>query len=345
MRFALRAIIVLLAATVLFSSFPALAAKREDTLTRVTRPPEFTAWPRRTQEGFLASAKTEPQPPFVVNEGETAGGEKEFVHRDPKNGQYIYLSKDLAVHIRRFTGWFNRKKIIWYLSDIRFAPPQHFRAYLANPARARVKGRPAEIALREKLVYAQNGDLFAFRMENKERAGLIIRNGKVIGEETYTKPVAKIPPLDELSLYEDGHIEMRTPGLMSAQQYLEAGALDVLAFGPVLLKDGQKDSRLDTSFTHREPRSAIGVIAPGHFVGIMVEGRNKQSAGVPLRFVAERLLEAGCSEAFTLDGGQTAAMLFMGEYVMSPGVYNGFHKVRRQQDVIGIGSSQLVGVP
>ncbi len=68
----------------------------------------------------------------------------------------------------------------------------------------------------------------------------------------------------------------------------------------------------------------------------MVEGRNKRSAGVPLSFVADRLLEWGCYEAYTLDGGQTAAMVFMGN-VMSSGIYSGHQRARRQQDIIGIG--------
>jgi exopolysaccharide biosynthesis protein len=50
-------------------------------------------------------------------------------------------------------------------------------------------------------------------------------------------------------------------------------------------------------------------------------------------------LEYGCHEAFTLDGGQTAAMVFLGEEVMDPGIYNGFQQARKQQDVIGIGQS------
>jgi exopolysaccharide biosynthesis protein len=136
---------------------------------------------------------------------------------------------------------------------------------------------------------------------------------------------------------------MRTPGQMSAGEYLARGATDVLAFGPILFSGRVLDERLQKSFTHLEPRSALGVVSPGHFVGIMVEGRNKRSAGAGLAFVAQRLLEQGCTDAFTLDGGQTAAMVFMGKNVMDPGIYNGFHKTRNQQDVVGIGRSDLVG--
>lgn len=334
------------AVIVLLCCLSALPGQAEDTLRDVKEPPAFTDWPRRTVEGFLWKAQDDPLFAFVVKEDTQEEEREEFIHIDRASGQYIYLSGNLAVHIRRFSGRYNKKTVIWYMADIRFAAPNHFRAFSADPARpSRAQDKPAAIARRNRVVYAQNGDLFSFRLYNKERVGLIIRAGKVLREDTYSKPVVKIPPLDELALYPDGRMEMRTPGQWTAQAYLDSGAMDVLAFGPILLRDGVKDDRLELSFAHSEPRSALGVVAPGHFIGIMAEGRNDRSAGVPLRFVADRLLEAGCANAFTLDGGQTAAMMFLGEYVMDPGTYNGFHNVRRQQDIVGIGFSEAVAAP
>ena len=65
-----------------------------------------------------------------------------------------------------------------------------------------------------------------------------------------------------------------------------------------------------------------------------------RAVGAGLSFVADRLLEEGCTNAFTLDGGQTAAMVFMGKTVMDPGTYNGYTKTRAQPDVIGIGVTE-----
>ena len=280
--------------------------------------------PPRTAEGFLLVDESHP--------------DRAFTFADEAQGQWVYLSETLQVSIQRHSGRYEKKDVVWFLADIRFQGEEAFRAFSANPKNpSRAQDRPEAIAKKNQVVYAQNGDLFSFRVYNKEKKGLIIRDGKVLFEDSYTRPVAKIPPLDELALFPDGRVEMRTPGEYSAQDYLAAGASDVLAFGPILFKDRVKDSRLEKSFTHREPRSAIGVVGPGHFIGIMVEGRNKRSAGAPLRFVADQLLEAGCQEAFTLDGGQTAAMIFMGKNVMDPGIYNGFQKARKQQDIIGIG--------
>lgn len=287
-------------------------------------PPPFEAWPALDSAGFLA----------------LEWPEKDFVHRDEQAGRWVYLSADLRVVIERFTGKNGRHDVVWFIADIRFRGAQAFRAYCADPKKpSRAQARPAQIARANRLVYAQNGDLFSWRVYNRQRTGLIIRNGKILHRNTYARAVAVIPPLDELALYPDGHIEMRVPGQLSAQDYLDRGASDVLAFGPILFQDKVKDGRLDKSFTHREPRSALGVVEPGHFIGILVEGRNARSAGANLQFVADRLLEYGCHEAFTLDGGQTAAMVFLGEEVMDPGIYNGFQQARKQQDVIGIGQS------
>lgn len=293
------------------------------------RPEPFTDWPPLAEDGFLDTEEKSTQ--------------TEFVYANEEAGIWIYLTDTLRIHINRISARFERRDIIWFIADIRFKTPEAFKAYSANPkSPGKGHARPEAIAKQHSIVYAQNGDLFTWRVSNKEKAGIIIRNGKILHEKTYTHAIAIIPPLDELSLYSDGHIEMYPPGQFSAQDYLMKGASDVLAFGPVLFKDRIKDNRLDKSFTSLEPRSALGVIAPGHFVGIMVEGRNKRSGGAPLRFVADRLLEAGCYEAFTLDGGQTAAMIFMGKNVMDPGIYSGYHKTRNQPDIVGIGTSPAV---
>ncbi len=291
-------------------------------------PPPYAAYPALDQEGFLA----------------LEWPEAEFIHMDEEQGYWLYLSRDLRVEIERFSGTHQKRKLVWFISDIRFRGEQAFRAFSANPKNpSRAQARPAEIARKNRVVYAQNGDLFSYRAYNKLKVGLIIRDGKVLHKDTYTRALASIPPLDELALYPDGRVEMRTPGILGPQDYLDRGARDVFAFGPILFKDGIKDNRLDISFTHREPRSALGVIAPGHFIGILVEGRNERSVGANLQFVADRLLERGCHEAFTLDGGQTAAMLFLGQEVMDPGIYHGFQQARKQQDIIGIGVSEAVG--
>jgi hypothetical protein len=301
----------------------------------ITTPAPFADYPALGRDGFLEKPLSENGPAFI--------------HVDVDAGHWIYISTDLRVEIqRRAYKEPRRQRIFYFIADVRFKGSQLFRAYSDNPAQPE-KGydKPENIARQHNLIYAQNGDLFTWRIEEKRYPGLIIRDGKIVRDQTYDKATVNGPPLDELSLYPDGHMEMHSPGELGANDYLQKGALDVLAFGPLLIKNSQLDERvLGSRFRSLEPRSAIGFKAPGHFVGILVEGRNKRSAGAGLLFVAQRLLEEGCSEAFTLDGGQTAAMIFMGSIVMDPGTYSGFTKTRRQPDVIGIGvTQQTVGKP
>ena len=292
----------------------------------ITSPTPFSDYPALGRDGFLEEPLEENGPAFI--------------HVDADAGHWIYIGTDLRVVIqRRMYKEPRRQSIIYFIADVRFKGSQIFRAYSKNPAKPD-KGldKPENIASQHGLVYAQNGDLFTWRIEEKRYPGLIIRDGKVVRDQTYARSTANGPPLDELSFYPDGRMEMHPPGELSADSYLHKGALDVLAFGPLLMKNGVIDDRvLGSRFRSLEPRSAIGFKAPGHFVSIMVEGRNKRSAGADLLFAARRLLEEGCRDAFTLDGGQTAAMIFMGDIVMDPGTYHGYTKTRRQPDVIGIG--------
>ncbi len=291
----------------------------------ITEPEPFTAYPELTADGYLADA---------------AG---EFVHVDKEAGVWIYLSGSLRVEIRRYRTVIEYQPVYWYESEIWSKDGTVLRAFLADSEHPK-KGhtRPENIAKHRSVVYAQNGDLFTWRIEQKRKTGIIIRGGQVVSNQPYKKAVTAIPALDELSLYADGHIEVHLPGELSSEDYLAKGALDVLSFGPILVRDGVMDERVKNNFDAMEPRSAIGMVSPCHYVGVMVEGRNKRSNGAPLSFLAQRLMARGCTQGFNLDGGQTAAMIFMGDIIMETGLYNGYSNTRAQQDIIGIGQSALV---
>ena len=285
------------------------------------------SYPPLTEDGFLSAE----------------AAEAEFIHADWQAGRWCYISRDLRVDIERFSGKVSNKKAVWFVADIRAADGVVFSAFPESAEKPGAKSRPEYIAQKNRVVYAQNGDLWTWRTEEKRYPGLIIRGGKVIKNQTYKACCGAMPPLDELSVYEDGRFEVRHPGEMSAEEYLARGARDVFAFGPILIRDGVIDGRLDKEYLSLQPRSAIGMVDPGHYVGILAEGRTKRSShGTGLKFLAEILLERGCTQAFNLDGGQTAAMVFMGELVMNEPTYNGYTNTRSQPDVIGIGISEQV---
>ena len=63
----------------------------------------------------------------------------------------------------------------------------------------------------------------------------------------------------------------------------------------------------------REPRAAIGQTGPLSYVLVVAEGRG-ESIGVTHEELADFMLGLGCLEAYNLDGGGTAAMVYNGDY-------------------------------
>lgn len=316
-----RAMVLLAAMLLLWGAVPVMDVRAEEA--------PAIPYPPLTEDGYLPADSAE----------------EEFVHVDVKAGRWAYVSRNLHIEIERFKGKVEGRATVWFVSDIKAKDGMLLQSFQESPDKpGKKKTRPEYIAQKQRVVYAQNGDLWTWRMEDKRYPGIIIRDGQIVQEKTYKKMVEAQPPLDEMSLYRDGHIEVHHPGEYTGEQYLEKGAYDVFSFGPILIRDGVVDARLEKNFTSAQPRSAIGMIEPGHYVGVMVEGRTKRSFGTSLKFVASVLAERGCTLAFNLDGGQTSAMVFMGTLVMHEPTYNGYTNTRNQPDIIGIGTSEDVKV-
>ena len=288
----------------------------------IQRAPDFTGFPDTDSEGYL-------QPGILPGD--------EFVHQDEEAGVWVYTSPVLRVEVYRMNALLKTGKTVWYEAEIRSREPV-FRVFSANPQQPRAGySYPHRIARQHGVVLALNGDFYTFRIDSKIRLGVIIRDGQILSSQTNAGKIVAQPPLDELVLFPDGRMEVRYPREMSAKEYLERGALDVLAFGPVLLREGQLDDRIENKFRALEPRSAIGMVAPGHYIAINAEGRNKRSAGVTCLFLAQRMLERGATTAFNLDGGWTSAMVFMGKQLNQLDNTGIKDNARKQNEVLGIG--------
>ena len=134
---------------------------------------------------------------------------------------------------------------------------------------------------------------------------------------------------------------------MTGEEYLAKGAVNVYSFGPILLKDGQFSDWVLARKDSKQPRCAVGMIEPGHYICILCEGRLTRSDGVTLNQLMQMMKARGCTLAFNLDGGQTAAMTFMGQRINEIGKYESNGKMttspRKTTEVMGIGISEQVG--
>jgi len=98
---------------------------------------------------------------------------------------------------------------------------------------------------------------------------------------------------------------------------IDAGTQDTFAFGPPLILDGKLCDKVDEDRVGRiNPRAGLGLVEPGHFVAIVVDGRLPHySHGLLLSEFAKLFEKEGCVMAYNLDGGASATMVFMGEYI------------------------------
>ena len=167
-----------------------------------------------------------------------------------------------------------------------------------------------------------------------------ITDPEIISETTNSRTGHHLPNLDMMAQYPDGRFEVYECTEYTAQQLLEKGAVNVFSFGPILLRDGEINELLYTYYRSIEPRHALGMIEPNHYLLLSVQGRNKDSKGTMLQRVAEMMKERGVTQALNLDGGNTMALIFRGRMLNKLATYKRRNFVRTVTSLIGIGYTE-----
>ena len=275
--------------------------------------------------------------------------EGEFVIADETNGLYVYISQTLKVIIvRRYDDSDRSYPLTWFEADVYcdLEAGELPRTVQKDPAKmGKARGDAAVTATDNQVVFASNTDYYTYRLASSgsRHTGVVIRDGRILYDDRWKEETKFFPNLDMLAFYPDGHMEVAHSYEKSAQDYIDEGAYDVYSFGPYLIKDGKLSEKAWTSSSARNPRFALGMVEPGHYVAIMCEGRLKRSAGVTMKHLALLMREKGCQVAINLDGGQTAVMIFMGKQINLIGKYDGKTNARPTSEVLAFGTSELVG--
>jgi exopolysaccharide biosynthesis protein len=217
-----------------------------------------------------------------------------------------------------------------YIADIRLQGVDYLKtAFAKNTFGRNIAQTTSAMAEAQDAILAINGDYCGFR-----NTGFVIRSGVLY------RGVARSRNDDEaLVIYGDGSFEVVSENAVSADALMQKGAIQVFSFGPSLLKNGVIDvnesSEVAKAMTSN-PRTAIGIISPLHYIMIVSDGRTDRSTGLTLYQLAEIFEEQGCQIAYNFDGGGSSAMWFNGKIVNVPtdGRYLGERKV---SDIVFIG--------
>lgn len=215
-----------------------------------------------------------------------------------------------------------------YVADIQVSSAEYLKTALAQGAFGRnLKDTTSNMAEDASAILAINGDYYGFR-----DYGYVVRNGVLYRDEA-------ADGTDALVVYADGTMASVSQDEASAQSLVDSGAWQVLSFGPTLVNDGQlavdADDEVDQS-RNSNPRTAIGMVEPLHYVVVVSDGRTDQSEGLSLYQLAQVLRDNGATYAYNLDGGGSTTLYFKGEVLNNPTSGNSSGE-RKVSDIVYFG--------
>jgi hypothetical protein len=299
---------------------PAVSSAKPSMVSPVTTSPVPSTTP---------STKPSAAPVNVADNFFTQSGEDIKISTDKT--EWLYRSPSLYVHITAH----NKKDVVlrYFVADIRVRNGEVIQSGFSDVKHPGANALlPYLIAKQHCAVFATNADYFE---DKRNPSGIIIRGGKIYKDDTKADTLAVMP---------DETLKVYIPGETDAQSLLDLGVKNTFSFGPTLIKDGVINPYLKKQRLFRaNPRCGIGMIEKGHYISVVVEGRNpKESRGVTLEEYAQMYADEGCTVAYNLDGGASSAMVFMGQILNIPTDILTTKTYRRVPDVLMIGSSDLV---
>ena len=218
-----------------------------------------------------------------------------------------------------------------YVADVVVSDVAYLKTALANNTYGRnIKEATSDMAEEHDAILAINGDYYGFR-----NAGFVIRNGVLY------RTTARSGTNEDLVVHADGSFEIIDEASSDAQALYDEGALQVFTFGPGLIQDGEISVSSGSEVSQSKssnPRTAIGMIDPLHYIFVVSDGRTSQSAGLSLLELAEMMQAYGVTEAYNLDGGGSSTMVFNGQVINNPTDGRSYGE-RRVSDIIYIGES------
>ncbi|MDI4644556.1 phosphodiester glycosidase family protein [Cohnella hashimotonis] len=245
-----------------------------------------------------------------------------------QSDDWNYESDNEKISIQKVQKGSGDDLITYYVADVILKNGTSIQTAFAKDAfGTNITQNTSTIAANHGAVFAINGDYYGFRND-----GVVIRNGTLYRDE---------PAREGLALLSDGSMKSYDEEEETSASLLADGVTNTFSFGPTLVQNGVAvdnfdNVKIDTNFGNRtidgaNPRTGIGMIAPNHYVFVVVDGRSSDSRGMTLNEFADLFAELGATEAYNLDGGGSSTMYFNGKVVNNP---QGKEKERGVSDII-----------
>ena len=218
-----------------------------------------------------------------------------------------------------------------YLADVTVSSSDYLKtAFAQNAFGTNVTAKTSETAADNNAILAVNGDYYG-----ANSTGYVIRNGVV-----YRDTVREDSSNGDLAIYKDGSFKIIYEDKISADQLVKDGVVNLLAFGPALLENGEiavgTNEEVGQAMASN-PRTAIGIIDENHYIIVVSDGRTSESKGLFLYQMAEVMKSYGVKTAYNLDGGGSSTLYFNGLVINKPTTGGNKISERTVSDIVYIG--------
>ncbi|NQN51946.1 phosphodiester glycosidase family protein [Streptococcus suis] len=218
-----------------------------------------------------------------------------------------------------------------YVADIQVSSAEYLKTALAqNTYGTNITAKTSETAVANNAILAINGDYYG-----ANSTGYVIKNGIL-----YRDTVRDNASYGDLAIYADGSFEIVYEDEVTAQELIDQGVVNLLAFGPALVENGEIVVDTSTEVGRAmasNPRTAIGIIDENHYIIVVADGRTTESEGLSLYQMAEIMKEYGATTAYNLDGGGSSTLYFNGQVINNPTTNGNTISERAVSDIVYIG--------
>ena len=218
-----------------------------------------------------------------------------------------------------------------YVADITLSSSDYLKtAFSQNAYGTNVTAKTSVTAADNNAILAVNGDYYG-----ANSTGYVIRNGVV-----YRDTVREDSSNGDLAIYKDGSFKVIYEDQISAEQLVNDGVVNLLAFGPALVENGEIAVDTNTEVGQAmasNPRTAIGIIDENHYIIVVSDGRTSESEGLSLYQLAEVMKSYGAKTAYNLDGGGSSTLYFNGQVINKPTTGGNKISERAVSDIVYIG--------
>ena len=218
-----------------------------------------------------------------------------------------------------------------YIADVTVSSSDYLKtAFAQNAFGTNVTAKTSETAADNNAILAVNGDYYG-----ANSTGYVIRNGVV-----YRDTVREDSSNGDLAIYKVGSFKIIYEDQISADQLVKDGVVNLLAFGPALVENGEiavgTNEEVGQAMASN-PRTAIGIIDANHYIIVVSDGRTSESKGLSLYQMAEVMKSYGVKTAYNLDGGGSSTLYFNGQVINKPTTGGNRISERAVSDIVYIG--------